>query len=57
VFYNPEKRDDLQPYFENVSGFVQDMERQGNDVRLPKINDEIIAVREKDSLLLKLYDV
>jgi len=43
--------------FGRVKEFIQIEEAKGNEVKLPKINSELIAVKEKGTLLVKLYNI
>lgn len=44
-------------YFVAVKQFIQEQERQGHQVRLPKLSENFIAVKEKDKLIVRLHDM
>lgn len=44
-------------YYESLKEYIQNEEQLGNEVRLPKLNEEIVAVKNKNSALVKLYSI
>ena len=57
IFFDLDRKEHNDKYFEGLKEYIQEEERNGNTVRLPKLNEEIIAIQEKGSNLIKLYDI
>jgi len=57
IFFNIERLAQNRDYFEGLKEYIQTQEREGNDVRLPKINEEIVAVKEQGKLVIGLYNI
>ena len=55
IFYDTSKRAENEPYFQDLNEFIQQKEAEGYQVKLPKLNEEIILVRK--DLLVEVYDV
>ena len=57
IFRDVRRRSANQEYFESLKEYIQQEKLKGNEVRLPKINEDIVAVRVKDTNLVQLYHI
>jgi hypothetical protein len=57
IFRNAGRRSVNEEYFESLKEYIQQEKLKGNEVRLPKINEDVIAVRVKDTNLVQLYHI
>ena len=57
IYYDHNKKDENGQYFQIFNEFVQDNEARGNIVRFPKINDDIIAIKNGKNMDIMIYDI
>lgn len=55
IFFDGGKRAKNLPYFEHLKQYVEDEESRGNRVRMPKLNEEVVVVLDKNTVNIRLY--
>lgn len=57
IFYDIKRQNQNREFFEDLKEYVEQKQAEGHEVRLPKKNEDIIAIRLKDTNLIQLYNV
>jgi len=57
LFFNLQTKDQNLPHYEHVKEYVQEQRLMGNVVKMPKRNEDVVAVLEKGTCNILLYNV
>lgn len=57
IFFNIHKKQENGIHFTHLKEYIQEQKRLGNTVKMPKINEDIIIVKEGKTSVIKIYNI